>query len=136
MKAKTTKAKKPTEGIKERFIHVRPAPHETGHIMVIGEQLNDDGGFVFLGWAPADDRGPSDLYTLVQYGYPAPLVVKGLKAATPYQVHELKKQVAGFQVRTDDGNWYENTGGMQNFIQHVVKSEESIAALLESAQTR
>jgi hypothetical protein len=111
----------------------RPAPHEVGYIIVIGEQLNHN-GYVFVGWAPGDDRGPADLLTLVQYGYPGQLVVHGLKAATPYQVSELKKQMTGFQVRTDDDNWYENTGGIQSFIQLIIKSKESIAELVTNYQ--
>jgi hypothetical protein len=109
----------------------RPAPHEVGYLVVIGEQLNHN-GYVFVGWAPADDCGLADLLTLVQYGYPAPLVVQGFKAATPYQVGEIKKQLDGFQVRTDDDNWFENRGGVEHTLQHVIKSKQSIVELLEA----
>jgi len=112
---------------------MRPAPHEVGYLVVIGEQL-DHNGFVFIGWAPADDRGLTDLLTFVQYGYPGPLVVKGFKAATPFQVGEIKKQIADYQARTDDDNWYENVGGVESFIQPMVKTKESVAELAERAR--
>ena len=107
----------------------RPAPHTVGYLVAIGEQLNHN-GYVFLGWAPADDRGIADLLTLVQYGYPAGLVVMGFKPSTPFQVAEIKKQLVDWQVRTDDDNWYEYTGGAANYIAHVIKSKQSIVDLL------
>ena len=114
---------------------MRPAPHEVGYLVVIGEQLNHN-GYVFVGWAPADERGLADLLTLVQYGYPGPLVVKGFKAATPYQVGELKKRLADYQVRTDDDNWYEDVEAVEAFLIEVIKTKEPVAELLEGNKTK
>ena len=95
-----------------------PAPNATGYFVLIGEQLNRN-GYLFAGWAPVD--GVQDLLTLVQYGYPAPLVALGWRAATPADVRKLKEQIVDYRVRTDSDGWYRNATGSYELLSAYVR---------------
>lgn len=103
----------------------QPAPNETGYCSIIGEALNRD-GFIYVGWAPADDTGLADLLTLVQHGYPAPLITLGIRAATPKQVDELHGLLADFRARPDSPHWYLNKGGVTSLLKEYTNKIELI----------
>lgn len=108
----------------------RPAPNETGYMVIIGEQLNRD-GFLFVGWAPVDDHSVADLKAAVQFGFPKELVVLGYRAATPQQVAELKEELKDFRERTDSDAWYINSGDaadiMYDYMQSPIEDDEDEA---------
>lgn len=103
---------KPTEadmrGGPARLVYAERSPHELGYLVVIGDAIDKDGA-IYIGYAPRDGKGVSDLRTLIQMGYPGKIAVMEFCAATPHEVEEVRAKLKksnvgseGWFVRNDD----------------------------------
>jgi hypothetical protein len=91
-----------------RLIAETPAPNEMGYLAVFGDRLDKDAP-IFIGWAPRDGQGVTDLKNLVRLGYPGTIATLGFCAATPEEVDSVRGRLSkacvgnkGWYARSDD----------------------------------
>lgn len=98
-----------------RLLNRPHSTNEPGYIVFIGDQIDHEVP-VFIGWAPADARGASDLLALVQYGYPGPLAVIGFASGTPAMADAVRTSMSEFTVYMGAPHWFARTTEVEGML--------------------
>lgn len=112
---------RPTEAEAQRRMgaarHMLPPPnaHARGFLVVIGDQLINDGA-VFISWCP--EGGVQELLDLVQFGNPEPMAVLMFVPATPDEVSAHTASL-GQRARTDDTKWFARTTAVNTYLERL-----------------
>lgn len=96
-----------------RLLANTPSPNELGYLVVLGDSIDIEAA-VFIGWAPRDATGMSDLKRLIQLGYPGPIELLSFCAGTPAEVEEVKQKLARSSI--GDGGWFARSPRVIDFL--------------------
>jgi len=87
-----------------RLISGEHSPNAVGYLVVLGDKLDKEAP-VFVGWAPRDATGITDLKRLIQYGYPGQIGTIDVSAGTPKEVADVRAKLGTKAAIGSDG-WY------------------------------
>lgn len=96
-----------------RMMVLRPADHEAGFMLAVGDQLGDDAQ-LWIGWCPKGGAG--DMLRALQFGNPTPLAVLAVLPATPAGIMERKATIWRHRIRTDSKEWFYRTPAVQDWL--------------------
>jgi hypothetical protein len=105
-----------------RLLAATYSPDALGYCVVIGDRLDREAP-LFVGFAPRDGKGVSDLRKLVQYGYPGKVAVIEFCVSTMKEVEELRGRIAKAAIGGE--GWYARTDEVTDTLMEMRSMEPS-----------